>query len=45
MNMLRAIDLLKQDIKAKEDKHKKYLDDVIVHLYARNTPLQGIDFF
>ena len=26
-------------------KHKKYLDDVIVHLYARNTPLQGIDFF
>ncbi len=26
-------------------KHKKYLDDVIVHLHARNTPLQGIDFF
>ena len=26
-------------------KHKKYLDDVIVHLYARNTPLQGIDVF
>ncbi|MCX4379365.1 MAG: hypothetical protein OSJ61_24895 [Lachnospiraceae bacterium] len=26
-------------------KHKKYLDDVIVHLHARNTPLQGIGFF
>lgn len=29
----------------RQRKHKKYLDDVIVHLYARNTPLQGIDFF
>ena len=28
-----------------QGKHKKYLDDMIVHLHARNTPLQGIDFF
>jgi len=28
-----------------QGKHKKYLDDVIVHLHARNTPLQGIGIF
>ena len=28
-----------------QGKHKKYLDDMIVHLHARNTPLQGIGFF
>lgn len=45
MNMLRAIDLLKQDIKAKEDKHKKYLDDEIFSQYGPITPNRLIHFY
>lgn len=45
MNMLRAIDLLKQDIKAKEDDNKIKMYDEILYQYGPITPNRLIHFY
>lgn len=45
MNMLRAIDLLKQDIKAKEDKYKIHMNDELFYNYGPLIPNRLIHIY
>lgn len=45
MDMLRAIELLKQDIKAKEDSYKIHMEDSIFSEYGPITPNRLIEFY
>ena len=45
MNMLRAIDLLKQDLKLKENANKIKMKDELLYTYGPITPNRLIHFY